>query len=331
MSARDRPRTAERLMAEAGVSGGPRRGGRQGRLRGFGDRAAPGAQWARPAAVLLRARAAAEAQPVPPAHGPAHPAPGRRHGAQTVSTAGGSYRRRPSTPATQPRPPRAAKTADRTSTRSSRPPGRTGRGGWTRACWSGTRSLLAPTGAPGPAVPARRDPQLAASRRPRRGRAADRRRQDGRRAHGARRGCRCARWSSCRRSSCCTSGGRADRDRLGVPADEVGVVGGGKRDRARPHRHHLRLGGDAPPPPRRFGLLVVDEVHHLPAPTYRAIAEQGDRALPARPERHAGAQRTAATSTSPPDRPGRLPPLPGRAGRATGTSPTTTRSASSST
>jgi superfamily II DNA or RNA helicase len=61
-------------------------------------------------------------------------------------------------------------------------------------------------------------------------------------------------------------------DRLGYPLDEVGIVGGGKRtvrdltvitydSAAMPHR---RLDG--------FGLLVVDEVHHLPARAYRSIA-----------------------------------------------------------
>lgn len=61
-------------------------------------------------------------------------------------------------------------------------------------------------------------------------------------------------------------------DGLGYPLDEIGVVGGGKRtlrdltvitydSAAMPHR---RLDG--------FGLLVVDEVHHLPARAYRAIA-----------------------------------------------------------
>jgi superfamily II DNA or RNA helicase len=61
-------------------------------------------------------------------------------------------------------------------------------------------------------------------------------------------------------------------ERLGYPLDEVGIVGGGKRtirdltvitydSAAMPHR---RLDG--------FGLLIVDEVHHLPARAYRTIA-----------------------------------------------------------
>lgn len=61
-------------------------------------------------------------------------------------------------------------------------------------------------------------------------------------------------------------------ERLHVPLSEVGMIGGGKRtlreltvitydSAAMPHRD---LSG--------FGLLIVDEVHHLPAPAYRAIA-----------------------------------------------------------
>jgi len=61
-------------------------------------------------------------------------------------------------------------------------------------------------------------------------------------------------------------------DRLGYPLSEVGIIGGGKRtlrditvitydSAAMPHRD---LSG--------FGLLVVDEVHHLPTRAYRLIA-----------------------------------------------------------
>ncbi|MGN6360269.1 MAG: DEAD/DEAH box helicase [Thermomicrobiales bacterium] len=63
-------------------------------------------------------------------------------------------------------------------------------------------------------------------------------------------------------------------DRLGLPEDAVGVVGGGKRtirditvitfDSAA--MRHRRLDG--------FGLLIVDEAHHLPADHYRAIVEK---------------------------------------------------------
>jgi len=78
-------------------------------------------------------------------------------------------------------------------------------------------------------------------------------------------------------------------ERLGYPLEEVGIVGGGKRtvrdltvitydSAAMPHR---RLDG--------FGLLIVDEVHHLPARAYRAIAAKTNApyrlGLSATPER----------------------------------------------
>ncbi len=60
--------------------------------------------------------------------------------------------------------------------------------------------------------------------------------------------------------------------RLGVPASEVGAVGGGE--------HTVGpitiITYDSAAMPRRsldgYGLLVFDEVHHLPAQSYRAIA-----------------------------------------------------------
>jgi superfamily II DNA or RNA helicase len=79
---------------------------------------------------------------------------------------------------------------------------------------------------------------------------------------------------------------------LGVPAEHVGVFGGGKReiapitvmtyDSAAIHARELNA----------FGLIVFDEVHHLPASTYR-LAAQGAVApfrlgLSATPERTDG-------------------------------------------
>jgi superfamily II DNA or RNA helicase len=60
-------------------------------------------------------------------------------------------------------------------------------------------------------------------------------------------------------------------ERLGLPADSVGVIGGGRRD-LRPvtvityqsAQISRRLRG-------AFGLIVFDEVHHLPAASYRRI------------------------------------------------------------
>jgi superfamily II DNA or RNA helicase len=67
---------------------------------------------------------------------------------------------------------------------------------------------------------------------------------------------------------------RALGEKLSVPSATIGVVGGGRRDvrdltvitfdsAARPQRH---LDG--------FGLLIVDEVHHLPATLYRRIVSK---------------------------------------------------------
>jgi superfamily II DNA or RNA helicase len=80
---------------------------------------------------------------------------------------------------------------------------------------------------------------------------------------------------------------------LGAPAEAVGVFGGGVRE-VRPltvvtyesAARHPRLLG-------HFGLLVADEVHHLPAPAYRRIAEGAIAphrlGLSATPERTDGA------------------------------------------
>ena len=61
-------------------------------------------------------------------------------------------------------------------------------------------------------------------------------------------------------------------ERFGYPLEEVGIVGGGNRT----VRDLTVITYDSAAMPRRkldgFGLLVVDEVHHLPAASYRAIA-----------------------------------------------------------
>jgi superfamily II DNA or RNA helicase len=65
---------------------------------------------------------------------------------------------------------------------------------------------------------------------------------------------------------------RALCEQLGLPAGAVGVVGGGRRE----VRDLTVITFDSAAMPRRrldgFGLLVVDEVHHLPATQYRRIA-----------------------------------------------------------
>ncbi len=81
-------------------------------------------------------------------------------------------------------------------------------------------------------------------------------------------------------------------EKAGLPDDQVGMVGGGERT----VRNVTVMTYDSAAMPRRrlgeFGLLIVDEVHHLPAPTYRAIAEKASApwrlGLSATPERSDG-------------------------------------------
>jgi superfamily II DNA or RNA helicase len=80
--------------------------------------------------------------------------------------------------------------------------------------------------------------------------------------------------------------------RLGYPISEVGMVGGGKRTM----RDLTVITYDSASMPSRrldgFGLLIVDEVHHLPARAYRAIARKVNApfrlGLSATPERSDG-------------------------------------------
>jgi superfamily II DNA or RNA helicase len=89
----------------------------------------------------------------------------------------------------------------------------------------------------------------------------------------------------------------------GVPAEHVGVVGGGERTQAA----ITVMTYDSAAMPRRnlseYGLLIVDEVHHLPAPTYRAIARRARApwrlGLSATPERSDGAHVELATLIGP--------------------------------
>jgi superfamily II DNA or RNA helicase len=92
-------------------------------------------------------------------------------------------------------------------------------------------------------------------------------------------------------------------ERAGAPPEAVGVVGGGE--------HAVRpitiMTYDSAAMPRRdlagFGLLVVDEVHHLPAPAYRSIARRSAApwrlGLSATPERLDGAHLDLATLIGP--------------------------------
>jgi superfamily II DNA or RNA helicase len=92
-------------------------------------------------------------------------------------------------------------------------------------------------------------------------------------------------------------------EQAGAPADQVGVVGGGERA---PRAITVMTYDSAAMPRRRlneYGLLIVDEVHHLPAPTYRAIAEKAAApwrlGLSATPERADGAHYDLATLIGP--------------------------------
>jgi superfamily II DNA or RNA helicase len=92
-------------------------------------------------------------------------------------------------------------------------------------------------------------------------------------------------------------------EKAGVPADQVGVVGGVERSA----RAITVMTYDSAAMPRRslaeYGLLIVDEVHHLPAPTYRAIAEKAAApwrlGLSATPERSDGAHHDLAALIGP--------------------------------
>jgi superfamily II DNA or RNA helicase len=80
--------------------------------------------------------------------------------------------------------------------------------------------------------------------------------------------------------------------RLGYPKSDVGMIGGGKRTM----RDLTVITYDSASMPSRrldgFGLLIVDEVHHLPARAYRAIARKVNApfrlGLSATPERTDG-------------------------------------------
>jgi superfamily II DNA or RNA helicase len=92
-------------------------------------------------------------------------------------------------------------------------------------------------------------------------------------------------------------------EQAGAPESHVGMVGGGDRS---PRAITVMTYDSAAMPRRRlneYGLLIVDEVHHLPAPTYRAIAEKAAApwrlGLSATPERSDGAHLDLATLIGP--------------------------------
>jgi superfamily II DNA or RNA helicase len=62
---------------------------------------------------------------------------------------------------------------------------------------------------------------------------------------------------------------------LDAPAEAIGVFGGGEHDIAPITIITYESAQLRPDVLRHFGLLIFDECHHLPAPTYRQIAEGG--------------------------------------------------------
>lgn len=60
---------------------------------------------------------------------------------------------------------------------------------------------------------------------------------------------------------------------LSLDADEIGIFGGGEKEMKPITIITYDSAALYPRELRRFGLLIFDECHHLPAPTYRLIAE----------------------------------------------------------
>jgi superfamily II DNA or RNA helicase len=60
---------------------------------------------------------------------------------------------------------------------------------------------------------------------------------------------------------------------LALPAEEIGMFGGGEKELKPITIITYDSAALYPRELRRFGLLIFDECHHLPAPTYRLIAE----------------------------------------------------------
>ncbi len=60
---------------------------------------------------------------------------------------------------------------------------------------------------------------------------------------------------------------------LGVNADDIGMFGGGEKEMKPLTIITYDSAALYPRELKRFGLLIFDECHHLPAPTYRLIAE----------------------------------------------------------
>src|SRR5581483_5275578 len=66
---------------------------------------------------------------------------------------------------------------------------------------------------------------------------------------------------------------RALAESLGLSADDIGAVGGGSRALRPITISTYESAARHPRMLTRFGMLIADEAHHLPAPGYRRIAE----------------------------------------------------------
>ena len=66
---------------------------------------------------------------------------------------------------------------------------------------------------------------------------------------------------------------------LSVPLDEIGIFGGGEKEIKPITIITYDSAALYPRELRAFGLLIFDECHHLPAPTYRLIAERAFTSL----------------------------------------------------
>src|SRR5262245_224796 len=83
-------------------------------------------------------------------------------------------------------------------------------------------------------------------------------------------------------------------ERLGIPKSKVGVIGDGRRE-LRPITIITYASAAMPEAPiGGFGLLICDEAHHLPSPSYSTIAARAGAAyrlgITATPERSDGAE-----------------------------------------
>ena len=108
---------------------------------------------------------------------------------------------------------------------------------------------------------------------------------------------------------------RALAEALGRAPEDIGVYGGGAHEVRPITIITYESAALHPELLRRFGLLIFDECHHLPAPTYRQIAEGAFTPLAAGPQRDARTRRRGASRPRTADRARGLSPRARRAFR----------------